>query len=156
MRRLFLMPFIGLMICCCSTAALAENSKLPAGYIKCPKISQLKKNPSKMAWTAPGGWKSSNASFANKLTKFLGAQWQGVNVGNIICLYQSNNAMTFPVLVRFNHLVYAPKGGKWGKNLGDYANCKSNHPSDCLFKPKPTKTKTANIYQELSKIKSSN
>ncbi len=60
--------------------------------------------------------------------------------------------MTFPIVLQFNRLVYAPGGSKWGKNLGGYRNCVSPHRRDCLFKPK-LEEKTGDIYQTASKLK---
>lgn len=146
-RNIFFLLLI-FMISSISPLAWAKSAKLPPGYRSCPKINQIKKTPQKMIWRAPGGWKSSEVSFASRITKFIGAQWQGVNVGNVSCLYQTDNSMTFPVILRSDHLIYMPKGGKWSKNLGGYLNCKSNNPSHCLFKPKSEK-KIKDIYKEI-------
>ncbi|ATN75315.1 T4SS-associated protein EirA [Coxiella burnetii] len=127
-------------------------SPLPKGYLTCPEISKLQKDPNKMTWSAKNGWKSYSSSFASHLNKFLGAQWQGVNVGNITCLYQSDEKMTFPVSLEYNLLVYMPAGGKWSKNLGGYMNCVSHDQKQCIFKPQ-IQAKTGNLYQEVGRLK---
>lgn len=132
----------------------AEPQALPPDYIACPKISDLHKNTIKMIWFANGGWKSFSPSFSAQIGEFLGAQWQGVNLGNISCIYRGTDQMAFPIILQYNNLVYAPSGGKWTKNLGGYTNCKSTILKDCIFKPKP-QPKPGNIYQQASQLKGS-
>ena len=153
MRRLVLIGLMGATSGIISFSAWATSAKLPPGYITCPEINQFHKDPNEMIWRVPGGnWRSSAISFADHLTQFLGAQWQGINVGSIICLYQSNDTMDFPVAVQFDQLVYMPTGGKWTQNLGGYANCQSHAPTDCLMKPRRA-TIIKNPYLELEKFK---
>ena len=128
---------------------------LPPGYLLCPPLSALHKNAKTLVWsTAHSDWRSFSTSFADHLSEFLGAQWQGVNVGSVACLYRSPDKITFPVVLQFNRLVYEPKGGQWGKNLGGYVNCFSHHRHDCIFKPQPNE-KVGDIYQTINKLKGS-
>ncbi len=112
--KLSLISFIVLLLL--ATESITDPATLvspvPKGYLTCPEINKLQKDPNKMIWSAKHGWKSYLPSFASYLNKFLGAQWQGVNVGNITCLYQSDEKMTFPVSLEYNLLVYMPVGGK--------------------------------------------
>lgn len=131
----------------------AKNSDaLPPGYMTCPKISEIHKNPKKRTWGNKHGWKSYDASFSEHIDSFLGAQWQGVRVGNVVCLYKPKEGLTFPIVLHYSRLTYEPAGKGWGKNLGGYVNCKSHHQKDCLFKPEP-KPKSANIYDEAGSLK---
>jgi hypothetical protein len=135
-------------------ASAPTHPMLPQGYLLCPKISSLHKDPKKLIWFAQGGWQSFSPSFATQIGHFLGAQWQGVNVGNISCVYRGKQQMSFPIILMYNNLVYMPQHGKWTKNLGGYTNCKSMNRSDCPFKPR-TRVKSGNIYQQARQLKES-
>jgi hypothetical protein len=128
---------------------------LPPGYMMCPKISELHLDPVKMIWFANNGWKSFSPSFSQHIDAFLGAQWQGVNLGNISCVYRGGEHMSFPIILTYNNLVFVPSDGSWGKNLGGYINCKSRARINCIFKPQ-AQPKSGNIYQQASELKGSN
>ncbi|HLD16953.1 MAG TPA: T4SS-associated protein EirA, partial [Coxiellaceae bacterium] len=121
-------------------------------YFHCPPVVCLTKNQDDLSWFAKGGYKSYQQSFAVHISQFLGAQWSGIRVGQIICAYQGQEKVTFPIAVVFNKLVFEPTTANWSKNMGGYRNCKSNNPTDCPFlvqiAPKPT-----NIYQEAEQLK---
>ncbi|WP_100623460.1 T4SS-associated protein EirA [Candidatus Coxiella mudrowiae] len=87
-------------------ASRTPANGLSSGYLSCPKISDLQKDSRKMVWFTKNGWLSYAASFATHIDKFLGAQWQGVNLGNITFLYASNEKMTFPIALEYKLLVY--------------------------------------------------
>lgn len=133
-------------------ATISTPKSLPTGYIECPKVENLHKDLKKKTWGNKHGWKSYETSFANDISTFLGAQWQGVKIGNISCLYKSKEGLTFPIILHYSRLVYEPSGKNWGKNLGGYMNCKSHQQKDCIFKPK-AKLKTNDIYKEASMLK---
>ena len=122
--------------------------------MQCPAVSALHKDPQKMTWSAQGDWRGFEQSFAGHIQKFLGVQWQGVNVGNVVCLYAAQEKIAFPIMLHFNRLVFLPthRLGKWGKKSKGYTNCKSNRPKDCRFMVRTPK-KTMNIYQEASELK---
>ncbi|OGO91904.1 MAG: hypothetical protein A3F41_02775 [Coxiella sp. RIFCSPHIGHO2_12_FULL_44_14] len=128
---------------------------LPKGYLQCPLPSDLQKDPHTLQWSSPGGWQSFDTSFASQVAQFIGAQWQGVNVGHLTCLYSSTETFTFPILLRFNELTWMPRGGLWSKNLGGYTNCHSTHRHQCLFKPVP-QPKVGDPYEEAKKLQRSN
>lgn len=132
---------------------LSKNTNvLPPGYRQCPKISDIHKNPKTRTWGNRNGWKSYETSFANHIASFLGAQWRGIKIGNVACLYKPKEGLTFPIILHFSRLTYEPVGKHWGRNLGGYMNCKSYQIKDCIFKPE-TKSKSANIYEEASLLK---
>lgn len=132
------------------------KSKKVKNLFFCPQIKHINKDPVTLTWNAAGGWKSFDQSFAVKLKTFLGAQWSGARVGQIICLYQGANPSTFPVQLVFHTLTYSPQGGEWSKNLGGYKNCKSPTrgvtQTDCPFKMR-LKPKRSNIIKEAESLK---
>ena len=114
----------------------------------CPHLSQIKKNPdpAKQNWTAEtkqGEWKSYDASFATKLVKLMGAQWNGENLGQVTCVYkavqqfnlqgQLTTQRAIPVLIVYHSLVFQPTGGKWKHSGHGIYNCYSHHRRDCPF-----------------------
>jgi hypothetical protein len=146
--------FICLMLLITSSITLAApNMQLPSGTIACPSVQNLYKIKSTMNWKANGGWLSHQQSFTTKVSHFLGAQWRGANVGNIYCLYQGSNNLTFMIHLQYNKLAFLPSGGKWGKNTHGYQNCISHQQSDCYFKPM-IKQSTKNIYDIADHLKS--
>ncbi|MBA2655258.1 MAG: hypothetical protein H0U71_09380 [Gammaproteobacteria bacterium] len=109
----------------------------------CPQPNELIKNG--LYWgTAARGWKSYSESFDNQIQSFVGAQWIGINVGKMVCIYKGNLATSFPITLQNDTLSIAPTGGLWGKDLGGYRNCHSTNVWDCPF---IVKTQTVNIQQ---------
>lgn len=149
-RPLYLLLAVVLLTPFSSSFAFAN--KLQPGEMICPSINQLQKDPVKRVWFALNGWLSFSPSFSNKIEKFLGAQWQGVNLGTIACLYQGNEKLSFPIILQFNRLVTLPSGGQWTKDLGGYANCRSNQQIDCIFKPEQ-KPKAGSLSKQLDELK---
>jgi len=119
----------------------------------CPSIDQLKKT--KMRWSGPEGWKSSDDSFVDEIAYFMGAQWIGIKVGQIVCKYKGKREFTFPVTLERNDiLVPTPKGERWGKDLGGYKQCGSKNPKICPFYIEPPTINTdRNLYDELRGLK---
>ena len=122
----------------------AQEAKMTAGslpanqqakgqevYMFCPKAETLYKE--KLLWYAHGGWKSDTPSFVNHIVVFVGAQWIGVNVGKIICLYTGGQKEAFPVAIERDNLTNSPVTGSWGKNLGGYKTCHGSKVTDCPF-----------------------
>lgn len=121
----------------------ANGTKTTIQTFYCPAPSELNKNG--LFWgTAAGDWKSYSESFDNKVTGFVGAQWVGINVGKMVCIYKGNISMSFPITLQNDTLAQAPTGGLWGKDLGGYRNCHSVNMADCPF---IVKTQSANIQQ---------
>ena len=46
-------------------------------------------------WTAPGGWKTVDKPLTKQVGTFRKAQWQGVNLGEVICQYNGRRPETF-------------------------------------------------------------
>ncbi len=130
---------------------------LPQGALTCPAATALKRDPSNLKWYAGKTYantdfKSYDTSFATKISGFLGAQWQGVKVGNIQCVYKPVTANTFPVVIDFGVLTAEPSASAWGNNKNGYRNCLSENPQDCYFVPL-RKSPQQNPYQQLEELK---
>lgn len=109
----------------------------------CPQSNQLIKNG--LYWgTSTGGWKSYSESFDTTVVSFVGAQWVGINVGKMVCIYKGNLPISFPITIQNDTLSQVPSGGLWGNDLGGYRNCHSGNVLDCPF---VVKTQTVNIQQ---------
>lgn len=149
-------------------AAFSEITSVTEPNSVCPPIDKILKNPTKGNWTAEtqdGLWKSYDMSFATSLTRFVGAQWVGVNLGQITCIYHSEQEFTMqgqptiqktlPVLLVFHALTFEPTDNKNWKLLsrGVY-NCEpeKNGTSDCPFKIN-IKKPVGDIYQEAAALK---
>ncbi len=74
----------------------AVTKKATAKAIYCPRASQLIR---KDMWWGYGSWRSYDQSFVRKIKAFVGAQWIGVGVGTMICVYKGEQATSFPVTV---------------------------------------------------------
>lgn len=98
----------------------------------CPSVEKLTRDEYNF-WHAPGDWKSNTPSFDSTLDAFIGAQWVGVNLGEIICVYQKGAGKSFPVTLQRRILVFAPQGGQWSIDKGGYEDCKSLLIRDCPF-----------------------
>ena len=81
---------------------------IPDAYM-CPQPSELKKDTRKNIWTTDSGWISDSSSFSSSIVKFLGAQWKGVQLGQVLCLYLGPNTNDFPVGLHKNLIVKTPE-----------------------------------------------
>ncbi len=151
MRPLFLLSL--LLVSLLTFANQAVTTPVPVipnvkfETLHCPAVNQLKRNTN-LVWEGPNGWKSYGESFSAEVDHFINAQWIGVNVGKIICIYAGKGKATFPISIEREDLVTNPAGGKWGRDEGGYKNCHSMKASDCPFlieKPKAV----GDIYQEI-------
>ena len=118
----------------------------------CPQVSDLILKD--MWWGAPHSWRSYSRSFVRKISDFVGAQWVGVNVGVIICIYQGANANDFPVTIQRSTIVPLPKGGSWIlKKHAGHIDCYSNQVTDCPFVVEKSVTpSTEQVNQTLDSI----
>ena len=130
----------------------ASETKQPNANQKttqyCPAASELKKN--RLWWSARGAWKSYSQSFAKGISSFLGAQWIGIKVGKIVCLYSGQSNFDFPIALETEKtfLILSPKGKHWYNIKSGYKMCKSSNTHDCEFFLKPPPDIT-NVYEQI-------
>lgn len=160
-----------LIICVSALAMILQGDAFAVAAVNepdsfCPHINQAKKNQITQKWkaqTKAGTWKSYQTSFATDLTQFIGAQWTGVGVGQVTCVYRAEQRFTIegnltiqpalPVLLVFHTLTFQPTKGKWKHSGHGVYNCYSYHKQNCPFKIRIQKH-TQNIYQEAESLKS--
>ena len=115
----------------------------------CPQPEKLIKKDVK--WTTEDAkWENYTPSSATKILGFIGAQWAGIKVGTIICLYQTNEAVSFPVALEQtrSQLIVEPKAGGWSSLVGNRRFCKSASVADCVYFIELPKD-ISNIYEEI-------
>jgi hypothetical protein len=144
-----------LLLCCMSPLLWAANPQpvciqdiclvndpLPQGYSnrleKCPEPYMLSRQ--NLIWGAPGGWVSHDRSLTKNIQSFLGAQWQGVKLGQVICVYGGTSDQDFNVNLHqtTDLLVPQPHGRNWPNTNKNIINCQAKeqqvlHPKDCAF-----------------------
>jgi len=115
----------------------------------CPQAEELVLNGD-MWQTENGNWKSFTQSSATKVQGFIGAQWMGIKVGKIICLYHTNEAVAFPLAVEhaINKPILEPSGYGWSALTGNRKFCESASVADCAYFTEAPKDIT-NIYKEI-------
>ena len=137
-----------------SCLCLLPLSLLAAGKpMLCPSVNAVTLNAKSRLWSAPGGWHSYDTSFANTLTKYLGAQWNGVVVGQVTCLYQPADNNSLPIMLYYNKLVFEPKTSTWSANMGGYRNCHQAGPADCPFFVRVAPVNHKSLMQQLRDLK---
>jgi hypothetical protein len=143
-------------------ASLADNGATPPKSmgndqevlqtVYCPLPSQLIKNG--LFWGTPtGNWKSYTESFNQQILSFVGAQWVGVNVGKMICIYKGNLSLSFPIILQNDTLAQIPQGNLWGVDIGGYRSCHSTSVLDCPFIVKTEKMNIQDVYKSLDFFK---
>ncbi|MCK4870361.1 MAG: T4SS-associated protein EirA [Gammaproteobacteria bacterium] len=134
-----------------SVAQAAVAGIQPASpQLYCPEVKDLKNHA--MIWHAGTKWRSYSPSFVKKIKAFVGAQWIGINVGKIICLYRGAEKITFPVALEPVHpvLVPTPNGAHWAPipHRSGYRQCFSNNVMDCSFTQQQSRD-TGNVFQQI-------
>lgn len=142
----------------CFPLAYAET--LPSGQINsqlfvqqhCPPVEVLYSEGGTV-WKAPEGWASNTPSLDDKVDEFIGAQWIGINVGEIICLYGKHDRNNFPVSLQRHMIVNAPTSAEaWSDDKGGYKNCHSHDITQCSFMVR-VETPIKNVYDEIDFFK---
>ncbi|MCK9583271.1 MAG: T4SS-associated protein EirA [Endomicrobiales bacterium] len=126
-----------------------SDFKIPPEERICPESSALVRDG--LWWSANNKtWKSYTQSFAKNIKDFIGAQWAGVVVGKIICLYSGDVATEFPVaLEQVTSLpVLEPKGVGWSALTDGHKFCKSSNIADCKFMVQPEENVT-DVYKQI-------
>ena len=152
--RLFILGFVINQFGIASTTSNTQdqNADSPA-LIYCPEPNQLVKKGLKWESTTNVVWKSYETSFADDVSKFVGAQWQGVKVGQMTCIYKSQNEGVFPITLQNNHLFVQPTQTNWQFGQDGFMNCVSENTKDCPLTPKvkeETPTDTREVFQGLN------
>ncbi|MFA6409226.1 MAG: T4SS-associated protein EirA [Gammaproteobacteria bacterium] len=100
----------------------------------CPNVQDLTRQNLRWA-SGDGKWTSFSESFSSTLEVFLGAQWMGVRVGKIICLYKGKGSFDFPVALETSKhtLVLDPLGKTWKQEKKGLKTCMSYNVADCAF-----------------------
>jgi hypothetical protein len=145
-----LIGLVFLSVCAIAAAQPVAPPNVHVGY--CPSPQQLVLN--NLFWSAPGGWVSYTESFDKKVIQFEKAQWQGVNVGKILCIYAGDSSFSFPIVLeqKNTQIVPAPQFASWTADQGGYKNCVSNRTEDCPFEITQA-LKKVDPYQEIDFFK---
>ncbi len=131
-----------------TTETTATFSPLPHNY--CPAASTLQKK--QLIWqTDDQRWQSYTPSTAAKVINFTGAQWVGVKIGKVICLYQTDEAVAFPLALEptQNRPVIEPSGSGWSALIENRKLCKSANPADCPYQIQDN-APPADLYSEIT------
>lgn len=98
----------------------------------CPTADQLVKNTN-LVWSAPDGWKSYGQSYVQSIDHFASAQWQGTDIGKVVCVYVPKGRANFPIILEKQSIAPTPHGGMWIPPHNGISNCLSNSVYDCPF-----------------------
>lgn len=126
--KLYLMVILFLF----SSMALSLNKQEKSFF--CPLVKDLRKQG--VYWVSGDNWRSYSESFTNRIGSFIGAQWIGVQVGKIICLYVSDDKnFDFPISLEQiqSSIVIQPNGNSWSALIDNHKICHSTNVVDCPF-----------------------
>lgn len=126
---------------------VSANVATPTQFY-CPEPDQLVKKD--LYWNAEGGWISFGESFDKQITGFVKAEWVGVNVGRVICIYQGDRKYSFHIVLEQKHhkSIPIPNGQNWRAEKSGRKECLASNVKDCPFTIEETKP-TEDIYKEL-------
>ena len=120
--------------------------------VHCPSPSQLVQDPATRRWSVPGEWKGNTLSMAHTMTTFLGAQWQGVNLGQPFCVYRGMPKDTFSIVLAYHAFALTPVGGLWkGNPHHNLYHCFSHDTTKCPFQTR-LKPKASSLANQLASI----
>jgi hypothetical protein len=116
----------------------------------CP-IESLLTRDQNMRWHVGTEWKSFTQSFVTEIGSFIGAQWTGINVGKIICLYQGKNSFEFPIAIeqKESTLFLEPTSDNWSTKINGYRICQATNVADCPFFVQGTEATSADPYEQI-------
>lgn len=142
-----------LLLSCSSPGQMADFLKVGFQLGVCPDKEDLHQDSSGKWATHSGDWKSDTVSFSDTIGSFAGAQWQGINFGEVICIYHAAGKATFPIALIHQGLVPEPEGYQWGPNIKGVRDCKARYPKDCPFMVEKPPETPKDIYKELDFFK---
>ena len=132
------------------TPPISSSSSSNTKAQLCPPVRSLVKTG--LGWsTSDQKWEFNGSSSATKVLNFIGAQWIGVKVGKIICLYQTDEEVKFPLALeqKIASLIPEPTGGGWSALINhNHKLCKSLSIADCPYVVE-LPSKVEDIYQEI-------
>ncbi len=117
--------------------------------IHCPEPEALVKQ--ELKWTTRDKkWENYTPSSATRVLNFIGAQWLGIKVGKVICLYQTDEEVAFPLALEQTRAqsILEPQGFGWSSLIGSHKLCKSASIADCPYFVEPPRN-PSNIYDEI-------
>ena len=118
-----------------ATRPATEESIFTQGAHKlfCPRPSSLRFDGTH--WRAPGGWKTIDKPLTTQVGAFKKAQWQGVNLGEVICQYNGRKPGDFPINLQrlAGKIVLEPRGSDWRSDSKTVKTCVSNLVINCPF-----------------------
>ena len=118
----------------------------------CPKISELKQTNMKWHAETQVNWKEAEESFVTEIASFEGAQWQGIRVGEVSCIYKGSDSNTFPIVLQNNHMFEQPTHANWIRSGSTY-NCLNSEVENCPLFPHMEKKRPSNLYDMLDSLK---
>tara|TARA_B110000459_G_C16624237_1_gene503955 strand:- start:1868 stop:2341 length:474 start_codon:yes stop_codon:yes gene_type:complete len=131
-----------------------HDDNITTKIIYCPQVNSLTKY--ELAWFGKSNlikWKSTEPSLSEDAATFSGAQWDGIQVGSISCVYQSSDVLSFPIVLKNNHMFKQPHNTNWTADNNDTYICRSNNPKDCPLYPKIEQQVEFNIHKIMKQIK---
>ena len=136
------------------TSAVPEQLAYQLQTLSCPQPAALTKNLQTNRWSAlNGNWKGTTTSLASQIKGFVGAEWQGINLGQIFCIYKGVPAQTFAIAITYHTLAVTPQKGRWtGNKHHNLYKCISNQIKECLFQVR-MKPKALSLDQQLAQIR---
>jgi hypothetical protein len=114
-----------------NTAQIEEPLEIES--LHCPDPTALQKEGS--WWKVDDIWKSDTQSAGKKIKEFIGAQWMGIRVGKIICLYNEEEKYAFSVAMITVQpvLIMEPMASVWVANEKGHKSCISHNVLNCSF-----------------------
>lgn len=99
----------------------------------CPRPSSMRFNGTD--WKAPGGWKTIDKPLTKQVGTFRKAQWQGVNLGEVICQYNGRRPGDFPINLQrlYGKTVLEPQDPNWKTTSDSSKTCTSSLVTSCPF-----------------------
>lgn len=152
--RQFISLMLAMLLIAIHFPCMADDPlQLPGPTLTCPPLNKIFQNSGHYWGTADGHFRNFDISVSNKLDSFLGAQWEGTNIGRITCIYKPHPPEIFLITLLYNDLAYLPTGKKWTllRKEGSY-NCISTNVADCPFTIRAPAPKV-DIYQEASELR---
>ncbi len=149
-------PKVALVTCVLllsSNTSFADYDTGPTKTVYCPAANELVLNKKTLKYYFGRSWGSYAQSFVRTVTQFKGAQWQGTNIGHVVCVYKGEPLdSTFPIQLYLEKLTNQPTKGNWSAHSGGYFNCPASDPKQCPIVMRTPK-KQGNIYQQAEDVK---